>query len=95
MLINNAGIAVTENMVDEDAAHRRAQFEVNFFAQEFLPGMAERNHGHVVTMARASSFISTTQLVTYCATKAAVMAFHEGVGQELRMRYAAPKVRTR
>lgn len=100
VLINNAGIAIAETIIDEDAAHRRAQFEVNVLAQmrlvqEFLPAMAERNHGHVVTMASASSFISTTQLVTYCATKAAVMAFHEGVGQELRMRYAARKVRTR
>ncbi|KAF1915612.1 hypothetical protein BDU57DRAFT_499853 [Ampelomyces quisqualis] len=99
VLINNAGIAIAETIIDETAAHRRAQFEVNVFAQmrlvqTFLAAMAERNHGHVVTMASASSFISTTQLVTYCSTKAAVMAFHEGLGQELRMRYAARKVRT-
>ncbi|UPX16536.1 uncharacterized protein EKO05_0006931 [Ascochyta rabiei] len=99
VLINNAGIAVAETILDETAAQRRAQFEVNVFAQmrlvqEFLPAMAEQNHGHVVTMASASSFISTTQLVTYGATKAAVMAFHEGLGQELRMRYGARKVRT-
>lgn len=100
VLINNAGIAITETIIDETAAHRSAQFEVNVFAQmrlvqTFLPAMAERNHGHVVTMASASSFVSTTQLVAYCATKAAVMAFHERLGQELRMRYAARKVRTR
>jgi short-subunit dehydrogenase len=62
--------------------------------QEFLPAMAKRNHGHIVTMASASSFISTTQLVTYASTKAAIMAFHEGVAQELRMRYNARRVRT-
>lgn len=99
ILINNAGIAIAENIVEENIQHRKLQFEINVFAQmrlvqEFLPAMVKRNHGHIVTMASASSFISTTQLVTYASTKAAIMAFHEGVAQELRMRYNARRVRT-
>jgi all-trans-retinol dehydrogenase (NAD+) len=99
VLINNAGIAIAENLVEENLHNRKLQFEINVLAQmrlvqEFLPAMAKRNHGHIVTMASASSFISTTQLITYASTKAAVMAFHEGVTQELRRRYNARRVRT-
>jgi short-subunit dehydrogenase len=98
IFINNAGIAIAKNVLEEKLHHRRLQFEINVLApmrlvQEFLPTMAQQNHGHVVTVASASSFISTAQTVTYADTKAAVMAFHEGAAQELRMRYNARRVR--
>ncbi|ORY03830.1 short chain dehydrogenase/reductase-like protein [Clohesyomyces aquaticus] len=99
VLINNAGIAIAKTILEETTEQRKRQFDVNIFAQmrmvqEFLPAMTKRDHGHIVTMASASSFISTTRLTTYASSKAAVMAFHEGLGQELRMRYNARKIRT-
>jgi all-trans-retinol dehydrogenase (NAD+) len=100
ILINNAGIALAGAFLTEPPAYTHRQFAINILAQmrlvqEFVPDMAARNHGHVVSMASASSFISSTALVSYASSKAAVMAMHEGVAQELRTRYHAPRVRMR
>jgi short-subunit dehydrogenase len=62
--------------------------------REFLPSMIEKNHGHVVTIASMASFIGLGDMVEYSCTKASALAFHEGLRQELRLWYKAPKVRT-
>jgi all-trans-retinol dehydrogenase (NAD+) len=56
--------------------------------------MVERNHGHVVSIASMSSFVVPAQIVAYACTKAAVVAFNEGLASELRSRYKAPDVKT-
>lgn len=62
--------------------------------KEFLPAMIKMNHGHVVTVASIASYVTIAQNVDYSCTKAAVVAFHEGLRQELDYRYGAPMVRT-
>jgi short-subunit dehydrogenase len=62
--------------------------------REFLPSMIEKNHGHVITIASMASFIGLGDMVEYSCTKASALAFHEGLRQELRLWYKAPKVRT-
>ncbi|KAK7700067.1 hypothetical protein SLS57_012235 [Botryosphaeria dothidea] len=99
VLINNAGIGIAKNILDEDDDGRRRIFDVNVLAhfklvQELLPAMIEKNHGHIVTVASMASFYTQAQNVSYACTKSAAMAFHEGLGQELRTRYGAKKVRT-
>ena len=54
-----------------------------------------RNHGHVVTIASAGSFLGVGEIVDYTGSKASALAFHEGLTQEIRQWYKAPKVRTR
>lgn len=56
--------------------------------------MIEKNHGHVVTVASMASYVVPPQIVDYAAAKAGALAFHEGLGNELRSRYKADKVRT-
>lgn len=56
--------------------------------------MVEKNHGHVVTIASMSSFVVPAQIVDYACTKAAAIAFNEGLASELKWRYKAPKVKT-
>jgi all-trans-retinol dehydrogenase (NAD+) len=56
--------------------------------------MTKKNHGHIVTIASTGSFYSQAQNVSYACSKAAAMAFHEGLGQELRARFDAPRIRT-
>lgn len=63
--------------------------------KEFLPSMIRDNHGHVITVASMASFVTVGEMVDYACTKASALAFHEGLGQELRYWYKAPKVRTR
>jgi len=90
---------VQRSMFSETEEQLRNLFNVNtishfLLAKEFVPAMARANHGHVVTIASAASFCSYADQVSYCASKASALAFHEGLGQELRHRYHAPKVRT-
>ncbi|KAG9228111.1 putative short-chain dehydrogenase/reductase family 16C member 6 [Amylocarpus encephaloides] len=98
-LINNAGIGFGETILEASEAHIRSVLNVNLLAhfltvKEFLPSMIERNHGHVVTVASMASMVTIAQNVDYSCTKVGVLAFHEGLRQELNYRYDAPMVRT-
>ncbi|EIT75417.1 hydroxysteroid 17-beta dehydrogenase 11 [Aspergillus flavus] len=99
VLVNNAGVGHDGCILDEPEAKIRQTFEVNtvshfLMVREFLPSMIKQNHGHVITIASMASFVALGEIVDYCCTKASALAFHEGLGQELRLWYKAPKVRT-
>ncbi|KAL3437193.1 hypothetical protein BDV09DRAFT_163205 [Aspergillus tetrazonus] len=99
ILINNAGILSSRTILGSTESQTRLQFEVNtlshyWLAKEFLPGMIKNNHGMVVTVASQAGYTVTPNMVDYSATKAAAIAFHEGLGAELVTRYNAPRVRT-
>ncbi|KAL5043144.1 hypothetical protein BDW71DRAFT_130793 [Aspergillus fruticulosus] len=99
VLINNAGVGHDGTILHKPEAKIRQTFEVNtishfLMVREFLPSMIEKNHGHVITIASMASFIGLGDMVEYSCTKASALAFHEGLRQELRLWYKAPKVRT-
>ncbi|KKK12820.1 hypothetical protein ARAM_001172 [Aspergillus rambellii] len=99
VLINNAGVGHDGTILDEPEAKIRQTFEVNTIShfltvREFLPSMVRQNHGHVVTIASMASFVALGEMVDYCCTKASALAFHEGLRQELRHFYKAPKIKT-
>lgn len=48
----------------------------------------------VVTVASIAAYITVPKMVDYAATKAAALAFHEGLSAELATLYNAPRVRT-
>lgn len=56
--------------------------------------MIAANHGHIITVASAGAYVAAPQMVDYNSSKAAAQTFHEGLAQELVLRYNAPKVRT-
>ena len=99
MLINNAGFSRGGGGIfDEPEADIRRTFDVNILAhfwtvREFVPDMVRRGHGHVVTVASMSSFITAGKMVDYACTKAAALAFHEGLTQELK-HWTTSNVRT-
>lgn len=100
VLVNNAGVGSEGTILDEPEAKIRQTFEVNtishfLMVKEFLPAMIKANHGHVVTIASMASFVAVGEIVDYCCSKVSALAFHEGLRQELRYWYNAPKVRTR
>ena len=100
VLVNNAGVGNDGTILDEPEAKIRQTFEVNTLShfltvREFLPAMVKKNHGHVITIASMASFVALGEMVDYCCTKASALAFHEGLSQELKYWYQAPKVRTR
>ncbi|KAF5600597.1 short-chain dehydrogenase reductase [Fusarium pseudoanthophilum] len=78
--------------------HVRRIFDVNVIAnfllvKEFLPAMIKRNHGHIINIASMASFVTGVRNVDYAASKVGVLALHEGLAQELKHSYKAPKVR--
>lgn len=83
VLINNAGIARSCDLLDDDDAYNDRLFRVNVLAlftlvRAFLPAMLAAKKGHIVTMASTASFITPPGLVDYCASKAAALSLHEG-----------------
>jgi short-subunit dehydrogenase len=100
VLINNAGVGKEGSILDKPESVIRAVFEVNTIShywtvREFLPAMLKRNHGHVITIASAGSFVGLGEMTDYSCSKASALAFHEGLTQEIRLWYKAKKVRTR
>lgn len=56
--------------------------------------MIQNNHGMVVTVASLAGHLPAPNMVDYASSKAASIAFHEGLSAELPTLYNAPKVRT-
>lgn len=99
VLINNAGVARGKSVLDASPGDIRFTFDVNtlahyWVAQAFLPSIVKANHGMVVTVASYAAWLTIPNMVDYGASKAAALAFHEGLTAELPTRYAAPRVRT-
>lgn len=99
VLINNAGVARGRTVLSATERDIRFTFDVNalahfWTAREFLPDMVRRDHGMIVTVASFASWLTVPDMTDYGASKAAAMAFHEGLTAELVTRYGAPRVRT-
>ncbi|TQN70970.1 Dehydrogenase RED2 [Colletotrichum shisoi] len=99
VLVNNAAVMPIASILDETEEQIRRVFDVNVVAsslliKELIPSMIRNNHGHVVNIASMASFVTGANNVDYACSKAGTLALHEGLTQELRHRYKAPKVRT-
>lgn len=100
VVVNNAGVGTDGPILTKPSRNIQRTINVNIMShfwmvREFVPAMVARNKGHVVTIASAASFIVTGEIVDYASTKAAALAFHEGLRQELKYWYKAPNVKTR
>jgi hypothetical protein len=69
-------------------------FSHYFLTQQFLPSMIKNNHGMIVTVASLAAYITAPSMVDYAASKAAALAFHEGLSSEISTVYKANKIRT-
>lgn len=99
ILINNAGIGNADTILSISPSALTTIFNVNLLShwltvQEFLPSMIAANKGHIMSVASLASFVSFAGAVDYGCTKAGLLAFHEGLNQELKHRYGAPMVKT-
>ncbi|KTW32179.1 uncharacterized protein T551_00861 [Pneumocystis jirovecii RU7] len=88
ILINSAAILDAEPIETMSFEKFRRVIDVNFIShfnmvKMFLPGMKQENEGHIVTIASSLSFIGVTNLSAYCASKAALVSFHESLKYEL------------
>lgn len=97
IVINNAGVVSGRSLLDIPDEQIETTFAVNtlslfWVAKAFLPGMLQRNQGHVVTIASASGLIGVAKLSDYAASKWAAVGFDESLRAELR--HSAPGVKT-
>lgn len=88
MLVNNAGIQVMGPFAEQrlDVYHR--EVAVNLIGpingmHTFLPGMLERNHGHIVNISSMAAKVTTPGMSVYSATKYAVAALSRAVRAEI------------
>lgn len=89
ILVNNAGIVSGKNLLEITPQEIERTFQVNtlalfWTARAFLPGMLERDRGHLVTIASAAGLAGTSKLTDYCSSKFAAVGFDESLRVELK-----------
>jgi all-trans-retinol dehydrogenase (NAD+) len=89
IVVNNAGVVSGARLADLRPEQIERTFSVNVLAlywvtQAFLPSMARRNRGHVVTMASAAGLVGVARQTDYSASKHAAVGFMESLRSELR-----------
>ncbi|KAG5682539.1 hypothetical protein PVAND_011886 [Polypedilum vanderplanki] len=92
ILVNNAGIMPQHDLLDHTEKVIRRIFDINVLAhfwtiQTFLPKMIENNKGHIVGISSMAGLLGFQNLVPYCSSKHAIRGIHEGLLDELLMKY--------
>jgi short-subunit dehydrogenase len=88
-LVNNAGFGTMGMFHEADAGGQEAMHRVHVMAtmrltRAALPGMVSRRTGAVVNVSSVAAFFHNPLNVSYCATKAWMNTFTEGVYVELK-----------
>jgi short-subunit dehydrogenase len=97
LLVNNAGFGTLGRFWETDIAGQTRMHEVHVMAtmrltHEALAGMVPRGRGGVISVSSVAAFGQTVGSVSYCATKAWINSFTEGLDMELRGLGSAVKV---
>jgi len=88
LLINNAGFGTVGSFADGDPTVQERMVRVHVLApmrlvRAALPGMIEQRRGGIVNVSSIASFVYAAGSVNYCATKAYLTTFTEGLATEL------------
>ena len=88
VLINNAGFVIYGKVSELTIEEIESQMETNYFGmiyctKNFLPYMIEQGEGHIVNVASVGASLGVPGVVSYCATKFAMLGFSEGLKHEL------------
>ncbi|OQV22323.1 Epidermal retinol dehydrogenase 2 [Hypsibius exemplaris] len=89
VLVNNAGIVNGRCFLDtpdEDVLRVMGVNTLGNFwtVKAILPSMMDRDRGHIVTVASVAGYAGICRMADYCASKAAIIAFHETLALEIR-----------
>ncbi|WP_245179231.1 SDR family NAD(P)-dependent oxidoreductase [Streptomyces montanisoli] len=89
MLVNNAGVAFREPVVDSTPVRMRGLVDLNAGAVAeltalLLPAMVARGRGAIVNIASTGAYAPAAYLAAYAASKAFVLSFTQGVWAETR-----------
>jgi short-subunit dehydrogenase len=88
-LVNNAGFGVQgfffESPLEaQDKMHRLHIIAIERLTHAALGGMVERRKGNIINVSSVAGFLATPDNVSYCATKAWINTFTEGLYLELK-----------
>lgn len=89
LLVNNAGFGTRGLFHQTDAGREDAMHRLHVIATErltraALPGMVERGAGGIINVASVAGFVPAPGNASYCATKAWMIRFTEGLHLDLR-----------
>ncbi|EMD94528.1 hypothetical protein COCC4DRAFT_148691 [Bipolaris maydis ATCC 48331] len=85
ILVNNAGIVHSAHTILRTLSKFLSRiFDTNILShwrliQQFVLDMVAKNKGHIVSVASIASYLTSAANVDYATTKAAALAFHEGL----------------
>ena len=87
-LCNNAGYTIYGPFAETDFEEEAKMLEVLIWARTrltklFLPDMVKRGHGNILNTASIGSFMPCPNEALYCAAKAYLLFFSEGIAEEL------------
>lgn len=88
LLVNNAGFGTRGRLAEADAATQVAMVRLHTLTpmrltQAALPAMLRNRAGAIINVSSVASFIYSAGNVNYCATKAYLTTFSEGLAAEL------------
>jgi NADP-dependent 3-hydroxy acid dehydrogenase YdfG len=88
VLVNNAGVSLTGDLTDLDAADMQWVVDINFWGvvhgtRAFLPHLIASGDGHVVTLSSLFGLMAVPGQTLYNATKFAVRGFSESLREEM------------
>jgi hypothetical protein len=88
LLVNNAGFGTRDTVADGSPARQEAMLQLHAMApmrliQAALPVLLKKKQGAIVNVSSVASFLFSANNVNYCATKAYLRVFSEGLAAEL------------
>lgn len=88
LLINNAGVSVTDSIDDVSYENFEWLFGINFWGvvygcKAFIPYLKKNTEGHIVNISSVGGFATMPYYGTYCSSKFAVRGFSLTLNQEL------------
>ncbi len=91
VLVNNAGFGKWTHFLDQSSETYEQMVELNVnsvlkLTHLFLPDLLRRGEGGILNVASTGSFQPCPYITTYCATKAFVLSFSEGLHGEYAQR---------
>ncbi len=89
LLVNNAGFGTRSLFFQSDPAREDAMHRLHVLATErltraALPGLVARRAGGIINVASVAAFIQGPGNISYCATKAWMVSFTEGLYLEMK-----------
>ncbi|MBB3700156.1 SDR family NAD(P)-dependent oxidoreductase [Flammeovirga yaeyamensis] len=99
LLINNAGIVDSDYFQDQTKEKIDLTMQINsiapmHIARAFIESMASLEEAHIVNIASGAAYIYCPKIITYCASKWAILGWSEGLNVELKETCPSIKVTT-